>query len=154
MLACCKWERKVVVYLFPEEQLYSLRQLKMDKGSTFYPHPIIVNSGYAPYTEAWKGIGSNFLLFPLWRSGNVLCWGWIHHRHGMGGSFCDHSFHCCLGLRLGEVCKEVSVWGSAVRYSTTHAEGCAFKPDPFLCTKTSLAFYCWIYHSETEHNGT
>lgn len=29
---------KVVMYLFPEEQLYSLQQLKMNKGSPSPPH--------------------------------------------------------------------------------------------------------------------
>lgn len=32
---------KVVMYLFPEEQLYSLQQLKMNKGSPSPPCPIV-----------------------------------------------------------------------------------------------------------------
>lgn len=39
VLACWEGERKVVKYLFPEDQLYSLQQLKMDKGSAFFPFP-------------------------------------------------------------------------------------------------------------------
>lgn len=60
VLACWEGERKVVKYLFPEDQLYSLQQLKMDKGSAFFPLPPVVNGAGAQHTEAWKEIGSKF----------------------------------------------------------------------------------------------
>lgn len=60
VLVCWEGERKVVKYLFPEDQLYSLQQLKMDKGSAFFPLPPVVSGAGAQHTEAWKEIGSNF----------------------------------------------------------------------------------------------
>lgn len=60
VLACWEGERKVVKYLFPEYQLYSLQQLKMDKGSAFFPLPPVVSGASAQNTETRKEIGSNF----------------------------------------------------------------------------------------------
>lgn len=67
---------KVVMYLFPEEQLYSLQQLKMNKGSPSPPPP---HSACAQCSEVRKEMGRNILLLPLLRSGNVLCCGWMLH---------------------------------------------------------------------------
>ena len=76
---------KVVMYLFPEEQLYSLQQLKMNKGSPSPPTP--PHSACAQRSEARKEMGRKILLLPLVGSGNVLCCGWMLRSVTQGADF-------------------------------------------------------------------
>lgn len=89
---------KVVMYLFPEEQLYSLQQLKMNKGSPSPPP-----TAQCMCSAQWSAEGNGEKDFATPFSGEweraVL---WMDASQcDTGCRFCHHSLHQCLGLRLG-----------------------------------------------------